>query len=467
MTWEGRLTFEVSSADPDSASPVWVDLTARIRDVVSPIQLTIGRATELDQTEPAQLTVVLDNADGALTFGNTTSPYAAWWGPGRRCRLRERVTSAVTQDRFVGFIQMPTETITTDGVENRVTISAIDRLGRLDNGDAFVSTLAAHIVGTNRGSLMGYWPLNDTRLPFAPLVSGDPLNAFVQQSGEPTITAQPSVTLAAVAGPPGDDVNGAIMSPGVAGASSAIARGGEVFLGAALNGGLGISLAAGQVATAVVWVNADLTFDEQFSVLDVVTSDGDMLLDRTTSGGGGDWRVHKPPTGSLVGSADSGSAVPSSKWCIAALRFGFTPNVLDMWIDDEAHSASMTGTVLSLPLTNLYTFAYGAVAHLQLYVGSPSDFTHADFLAQWVVGNYALERQTTGARITSIATYAGVPTSELTQVDTGTAVMSRASLAGKNPLTAMREAEATERGLLWVDGSGNTVFYDRPRLYSQ
>jgi len=44
--------------------------------------------------------------------------------------------------------------------------------------------------------------------------------------------------------------------------------------------------------------------------------------------------------------------------------------------------------------------------------------------------------------------------------------MQAATLAGDTPLTAMRDAERTEQGLLYVDGSGNLIFKDRRTLYN-
>ena len=49
-------------------------------------------------------------------------------------------------------------------------------------------------------------------------------------------------------------------------------------------------------------------------------------------------------------------------------------------------------------------------------------------------------------------------------VDTGSSVMAPATLAGRTPLDAMREAETIEQGLLFVNGSGNLIFKDRRTL---
>ncbi|MGJ3230116.1 hypothetical protein ACQEUV_33000 [Micromonospora aurantiaca (nom. illeg.)] len=74
--------FEVSSADPD-ATPVWVNLTSRVRTVgagLRPAQIRRGASTERDDVQPSTLALALENTDHALTPGNPSSPYAAWWG---------------------------------------------------------------------------------------------------------------------------------------------------------------------------------------------------------------------------------------------------------------------------------------------------------------------------------------------------------------------------------------------------
>ena len=108
--------------------------------------------------------------------------------------------------------------------------------------------------------------------------------------------------------------------------------------------------------------------------------------------------------------------------------------------------------------------AQGNFAYMQVYVGTA--FNRAAHLAQYQMGLTGLEAQTTGARVDTILQYAGVPGSDyLATTDTGTSIMQRATLLGKDPLTALREAETTEQGLLYVDGSGQTHFADRRTLY--
>lgn len=467
MTWENRFTFEVSSAAPDAA-PVWVDFTSRIRDNVAAMDLRIGRQTNLDGSSPSVLTLLLDNVDDALTYGNTSSPYP-WWAPGLRCRLRETI-AGVVMDRFTGFTQVPEETLAAAGLEQKVSLTAVDRLGDLQGGLTFTSTLAAHILGSARpGALKGYWPLLDASTPFANQAPGASSAAasvnLAAGTGYPT-TRQPRVTPNGGTRIAGDDGTPALLQPGVSGAVTA---GSSIYVSADLSNVTlaAPTLSAGQVATAVIWANLDLTYDDLITILEITTNDGVVDLRRQTNASGGTFRITKP-VGTLTGAVNSTVVVGSSVYYICAIRYGYTPNLLEMWVNDQVYTAALAGALAGPDLVaSIFTAAYGSIAHMQLYVGDANAFTYADFLLQRQVGLLGLERQSTGDRIRTIAQYAGIPNSEIANtIDAGTSVMQRASLAGKTRLDAMREAEVTEQGLLYVDGSGNLCFADRRTIYN-
>src|SRR5262249_44791925 len=130
-------------------------------DHQQPIEISIGRQNDLEQAEPSTLTLLLDNADDALTYGNPLTPYP-WWGSNRRCRIRETI-AGYTQDLLTGWLQVPDETITTAGIDQKVRVNVVDWLGRLRAAPTFTSALAEYIryPGSSRG-LMFYAPLNDS-----------------------------------------------------------------------------------------------------------------------------------------------------------------------------------------------------------------------------------------------------------------------------------------------------------------
>lgn len=78
---------------PDDPAPAWVDLTSRV-DLVAGISRSYGAADEFATVQPSSCSVTLDNADGALTPGNPSSPYYPNVRPQRRIRLSYRDPSA-------------------------------------------------------------------------------------------------------------------------------------------------------------------------------------------------------------------------------------------------------------------------------------------------------------------------------------------------------------------------------------
>lgn len=469
MTWDGRLKFYVSSADPDAVTPVWVEFTARVMDQLSPLETRFGRTTELDDTEPGTLQLILNNADDALTFGNTSSPYTSWWGPGRKCWLTERVTSAVTQDRFTGYIQMPEEFVATEGIEQRVMVTAVDRLGRLDQARPFISTVAAHVLGSVRNaSLLYYWPLLDQAGDLVDVVGTVPLTPSISGRAAGT-TSSAADQLAAVlyqGAPtlPGDDVPSVRLVPGVvAGQVAAITS-------ASANIVLH-SLSSGQVATLAGYLNL-----ESYGIVTGNALRMNLQSNGTGSGAadiaivsdsiGQHFRLNL--SGTVTGTIDSpdGSANATGRWYALGARVGFGPDVFELWVDTNVYPGTMSASPTGLGTFGALVSPFGSAAHMQVYTAAATDFTNADFLAQRTVALYGLGRQTTGQRVASILGYAGVPSAEYaTTVDTGTAVMQPATLAGQDPLTALQDAVRTEQGLIYVDGSGNTHFADRRTLY--
>lgn len=457
--WDNRLTFEVSSAPPEAA-PVWVDLTLRIRDQVQSVEVGIGRQNDLDQVEPSSITVLLDNSDDALTFGNTTSPYYPWWGPGLRCRLRETV-AGTAMDRFTGFIQMPEETIVTAGIEQRVSLTAVDRLGRLAAGKAFISTLGAHIQGgpLRNAALKAYCPLLDASQPFTNTV-GAPVTGSFSIGNLPPVTRAPSFGYRAGPQIPGDDMNSLAMLQGFNDIVPVSTP--------SITVNLAESVPVGQVVTVVAWIYREPANTSSELPL-LLSIDSDFVVVNYTPGissGPNHWELLYVGDGSLVDSTE-GSANATNRWYLLGFQWGYNPNTLKLWVDDQQYTGTITTPPASATVTQLTLEASGAAAHLQCYVGVPGAFGFADFLAQRQIGLYGLERQTTGDRIRTILGYAGLNNDDFANtVDPGCSVMQRARLAGKTPLDAMREAETTEQGLLYTDGSGRVVFADRRTIYN-
>lgn len=462
MTWAGRCKFEVSSADPDSTSPVWVDLSTRVLDAVQAVDVHTGRQNDLGQVEPTNWTVTLNNADDALTFGNTSSPYASWWAPGRKCRLRDTVGST-TVDLAAGYIQTPTELLITSRIEQRVTLTAVDLIGRADSADPFISTLGAHIRYAGGSALKFFAPLNDGPNWLDLISHLGPFSFFLFGgagiNGTTLANSGQNLVLA-------DDL----------GTAARFSDNGSTGPTAYLqwqNPSPTITLPAGQVVTVVAWVSPEVPVSgsaEAFG-LQMFGSPGSTPLGWQLGavGDNGLWQL--TTTGGVMSgtvttarNASVGSLVP------VALRAGFTPNVLEAWVGRDRFIGTLTGsapTSAAVAAVDGPNIGWcGSIAYLQVYVGLATDWDYSDFQEQMDVGLYGLERQTTGARVLSVARYAGLPAGLLANIDPGCSVMQPAKLAGQKPSDAWREAERTEQGLLYVDRSGNLIFKDRNSLYN-
>jgi hypothetical protein len=121
--------------DDSDASMTWVDITAWVNDNMQTVTTSEGRQTELAQVDPGMLTFLLNNQDHRFTPGNPLSPYSPGWRTGMRIRLRETL-GYQTYTYFDGNLLQPDMTIQTPGLDQTVTVSATDRLGRLATSGA-------------------------------------------------------------------------------------------------------------------------------------------------------------------------------------------------------------------------------------------------------------------------------------------------------------------------------------------
>lgn len=462
--WGSYLTFEVSSAEPDE-DPVWVDLTDRVLDVGRVLSTWLGRDSELDSPEPGGMSVQLRNRDDALTPGNPTSPYYPWWKQARRFRIRE-VIGYLGFDLADGYLEIPEVQVRTqdpndDDSDVTLSVTAVDILGRLQNTGRFLSTLAAHIRWAGGNTLVGYWPLGDATEPVQSYPSGNSLKVTQAQysSGAvtPTDPALPSITFRGAPSLPGDDLSPIDFQP-----SRDVTFDPHEFVRSyTLEGEISFTISSGQVMTLVAWIRPDdlyrLGYVFAMSAAPgfaAITWDLAGAVLRGVAGDGVTW------DGEILG------AHPGyGRWVPVALRCGFNPSVLELWIGNEVYTGSMFvagGSATTYTSIDVGTQFDGGIAHVQVYIGTEDDWTYDDYLAQYDVGLNGLERQTTGQRVASVLDYAGFPPGRR-DIDPGVAVMQVASLAGKRPLQALEEATETEQGRLFAQG-GRVAFHDRRRV---
>lgn len=464
-TWAGRFSFRVSSADPDAATPTWVDLSDYL--LPSSLEFQFGRQNDLDQVEPTSVSgIQLINNDDRFTYGNTSSPYAAWWGPGRLCQIQETV-GGQAMDRFTGYLQIPTEMIVSSGLQQAVSVSAVDRVGRLATAQPFVSTLAEYIRDAGGTSLVVYLPCSEVQGPYL----NDPRQDFKLQqdasyifgSGAPQ--SQALATYAGTTGVPGDDAVALVYAPALA-TGSGLGRWAEHS--ATLPSTLVVD--SGKSAALVFWANFQSVPSTAYnSTIARITGPAGSYLDLGVDGPTGTWRASAEDFSGVVGPT-TGRSICTGAWRLIALRITESTGVVEFWDNGADPVTNTIGGATQAQFNGIDLFGQSpvAIAHVQVYSGTTATtYTRAMHLAQLAEGFNALERQTTGDRIRTIARYAGIPTAVYADtIDAGSTVMAAAQLANFTPLDAMLAAVRTEQGLLYADGSGRLVFKDRRSLYN-
>ena len=472
--------FEVSSADPDAAAPVWVNLTSRVRTTgvgARPVTIRRGAGSERDDVQPSTLTALLDNQDHALTPGNPTSPYASWWGQRRKCRFVETILG-VDYVRFTGYTQ-PIDLVdwADVGVEQLVTLTAVDWLGRLDTAPAFTSTLGEHIRTTQAGDLVEWFPLWDPDAETATSYLTERIATRVAQGwadapipAEPAELIQPGMT-----GPPGDDATYLRWAPvGDAGGLSLFA---DAYLSApiAITAGLTDTIALSAWVQLQDYNMAPTSVEPQGYTVRIQAANPTVLLalgkdfiSGSTFYNGAS--VYHPALGA-VANLNADREYERHTWRLCTTRFTLSSGLLELYVGaDVAVSTTVTPPAAPMVFDTLNMgFAWaGGIAHVQVRVGpAASTMTRAMHLAQYAHGYRGLERQTVVERITTLAGYAGVPTADLTLDAAAATPMQRARLARVKPTTAMRAAATTESGRLFVTGAGKMRLRPRAARYNQ
>lgn len=459
--------FEVSSADPD-ATPVWVNLTSRVRTLgpgLRPVQVRRGAGSERDDVQPSTLALALENTDHALTPGNPSSPYAAWWGQRRRCRVVETVLG-VDYTRFTGYtnpVDLPDWA--EPGVEQFVTLTAVDWLGRLDAAPALTSTLQEHIR-TQGGNLVEHFPLSD---PY-PQTSAVTLATVARRvlGFDVIVDAEPEslIQAASLPGPPGDDISYPRWVP--AGGDAVNTFNTWSRLEAAIN----VPVGATDTLAVSVWVyyQRDVGgvpyLPTPLIVQDAARQTGVTIQDPDITGSWtGYWR-----TPSTSDNATSGRRAEADVWRLLTMRVNAGTGVLDMWsgADGVGQSTAPAPGAFTLARMVIGSVWVGGIAQVQIRVGPDAQtMTREMHLAQYAHGYRGLERQTTAERVATIAGYAGMPAGDLTLDQAAATPMQRARLARARPRTAMQSAATTEAGRLFVTGAGKLRLRARAAAYSQ
>ncbi len=467
--WQFQRVELALGAQPSEPFPTWWDFTSRVKNVILARR---GRASEFDTTQPATLTLTLDNSDHALTPGNVTSTYYPNVDVAIQCRVRETV-GAKTFAVFRGYLEQPDISDWAECGDQEITLSFVDRLTWLANGRKFISTLAEHILYNGGSNLVAYWPLGDAQGPNAypwDATTQVPLIQTVAVSADADRVVTPEqIAFAGGDTTPGDDLKSVRFTPRVSTATGAVAAT-SVHLSGTLNPTITVS--SGQTLTVTVWIKpGTLDYAHEPFRLDASGTGGYLYVARNVYSGGNNWILRASSGGGWTASVDGPSTgfTPEGHtgiWQLitAQITLGANPT---LWMGTERLTGTTAGSTpgsITFDTARVGYFTGADICHVQVYVGS-SAMSYTTHGAQRDMGFLGLNGQLTGARIRTLAGYAGVPSGELL-VDDGVSLMRMATLAGKRPLEAMRVAEETEQGVLLADGAGRLVFADRVHRYN-
>lgn len=166
-----------SNRTTDPAAYGWTDVSDYVEGHQQ-VTMTRGRQDEFSESQPATITLTLDNKDGRFTPGNTGSPY--YPNVKRSTPIRLTVTEGgVTYRRFTGFIkEWPVVWPQSSDGYASVTVTAVTEQARLT---ARSSLRAMSVEEALLLSPAAFFPLNEP--------SGSPAGVDVSAGARPNLVA--------------------------------------------------------------------------------------------------------------------------------------------------------------------------------------------------------------------------------------------------------------------------------------
>jgi hypothetical protein len=415
----------VARVQVEFTAGVWTDLTSRW-DAAQPVSITVGRSDTDEAPQPGRLSgLVLDNTDGALTVGNTASPYAPNVTSGKRIRLSILDdTTGAWSHRFTGRVEGWPLRWADNGTTCWVDVSATDALN-----DWAVATLPSDYMlrqARQDSGLLAYWAAT----------SLTPAGTLPSWGGGPMRNAGSAPTTLTGPGLPGDPSPTLEFALGTGGyyLGSCPAMSADDWTLAAWFRVTEEPAAGITYGTLRLYLGADY----DYGVALRVKADGCYASVRTA----GVWADRIGPV--APGIADG-------SWHHVVLTHRTTGPTLTLAVDDEGGNAlGMSGA----PSTTIRTVAIGSmaggVAHISL-----RDLSIARTHAALAAPAAGLVSRSVSARMAEIATLAGL--SAPTVVGTP-----RPTLAAAAPFgTALELAQAvldTDGGTLHCSGDGTVVY---------
>ncbi|MGH3658924.1 MAG: LamG-like jellyroll fold domain-containing protein, partial [Micromonosporaceae bacterium] len=434
-------------------APTWVDVTQYV-ELDHGVSITRGRGDEFSDAQQNTLTLTLDNRDGRFTPARSGSPYFPNVKKGRRIRVRA-VHNEVTYDRFSGYVdEWPVQWPGGGDTRSLVSVSASSRLARLGKGTELRSIVESEYLSD---SPVAYYPLGEpagaTSAGNVSRTNQDPL--VVTQKG-----AGGTLTFGTATGPGTDDLTAPTFTRA------------DAFNGKYLTAPLA-SVADASFMQVEAFFNTTMTVEVGQRPVIVAANSGslhlELMVDDTEKLAG--FAIGTDMEASVL----SAGTVNDGLTHHAALKLdtAASPMVLRLYLDgvlaDSQNAAGSPGA--RPPFTRLYVGGddrgnapfNGVIAHPVLYFGA--EVSAAQIAAHRDSGVTAFSGESSNARITRLARYAGIPTAEIS-TETGLSTSIAVQVTNdKTPLALMREVEETENGLLFDAGNGTLTFHARSHRY--
>lgn len=429
-------------------SRTWTDVSQYVEPGKDAIKVDYGRSDEFATTDANTLTLTLDNRDGRFTPGRASSPYYPNVKIGRPIRVTATPVSGAPSVRFTGYVdEWP---IAWDGSEGVCwsPLKASSRMARLGFNAELQSIVEEAIL------------VDD---PVAYYTLGEPEGAqSAADQGSATfgplsvLGSKAPLVFGTAIGPPTDDLTAVqLNSAGIPGAQ---------YLATTQDGGVYTGGGAPQCSMEVFFVIGPGSPPDQAPLFFWENT----ATDSSTLG-----LFVDAATGSLVGGQSeygnvnlvyTPSSVCDGRLHHAVVTLNSAATRIDLYLDGVLVGSDTTVTdgnsatpqhrllVGRWTINDQYYRTTATIAHAALY---DYQLSAAQVIAHAAAGFTGYQGETAGARIRRLASYASIPSAEVSTPDT-TYPVDFSNTTGASAMDAMRKVEATEGGVLY-DARDNTL----------
>jgi hypothetical protein len=446
------------STQPEDPSPVYVDVTSYTRLPLAEgggINISKGRQDQYGTVAEARLSLTLINLDGRFTPGNVSSPYYPNVKKGRRIRISD-TWNGVTYYRFTGFIdEWPVAWADASATVADVQITATSRMARLGHGKTLPSVIEVEYLLDNPDA---YYTLGE--------------DAGSLQAGNGSATIQSPIAVTAFGGGSNANISfGSATGPSTDTLTAALFTRVSASAGAYLQGSLN-GFTSGSDASYLLeaWFLSNQT--QAMGIAQLDDASGNLYLQLSTNA-----------SGKLVATYTSLGTAPTSVTSSATVTDGVGHHVA---VRHTTSGGTSTETLFLDGVsvgTNAFsssqydhtritagggvngTSAYaGTIAHVAAYTGAA--ISDARVQQHYLATATGFSGERSDQRIQRLATYAGVPSSDVV-VETGlsTSIVNQ-DTTGQQPIQLMQDVTSTEGGVLFDAGDGRLTFHARSHRYN-